>query len=109
MTSIDDLFKKPNLPIGSGKRKFEEPDAQQAYKSTKVSDSSSPHTNGKASVEDALDDDEDMEAGPSLPPDEDEGDEDDEDDEDEDNEDEEADADDEEEAEGCGSSSAGPL
>ena len=60
MTSIDDLFKKPNLPIGSGKRKFEEPDAQQAYKSTKVSDSSSPHTNGKASVEDAPDDDEDM-------------------------------------------------
>jgi beta-catenin-like protein 1 len=74
MTSIDDLFKKPNLPVGSGKRKFEEPDAQQAYKSTKVSDSSSPHTNGKASVEDALEEDDDMEAGPSLPPEDDDGD-----------------------------------
>ena len=76
MTSIDDLFKKPNLPIGSSKRKFEAPDAQQAYKATKVSDTSSPHANGNASVEDAPEDDDDnMEAGPSLPPgDEDEGD-----------------------------------
>jgi beta-catenin-like protein 1 len=74
MTSIDDLFKKPNLPIGSTKRKFEEPDAQQAYKSTKLSDSSSPRTNGNASVEDAPEEDDDMEAGPSLPPDDDEGD-----------------------------------
>jgi beta-catenin-like protein 1 len=76
MTSIDDLFKKPNLPAASSKRKFEEPDAQQAYKATKVSDSSSPHANGNALVEDAPeDDDDDMEAGPSLPPDEeDEGD-----------------------------------
>jgi beta-catenin-like protein 1 len=75
MTSIDDLFKKPNLPIGSSKRKFEAPDAQQAYKATKVSDTSSPHANGNASVEDAPeDDDDDMEAGPSLPPDDDEGD-----------------------------------
>jgi beta-catenin-like protein 1 len=74
MTSIDDLFKKPNLPVGSTKRKFEEPDAQQAYKSTKVSDSSSPRTNGNASVEDAPEEDDDMEAGPSLPPDDDEGD-----------------------------------
>jgi len=76
MTSIDDLFKRPNLPSASSKRKFEEPDAQQAYKATKVSDSSSPHANGNASVEDALedDDDDDMEAGPSLPPDDDEGD-----------------------------------
>ncbi|KAM0715834.1 hypothetical protein Q7P37_008348 [Cladosporium fusiforme] len=77
MTSIDDLFKKPNLPSGSIKRKFEEPDAQQAYKSTKLSDASSPHTNGKASVEDAPDDeDDDIEAGPSLPLDDDEGDDD---------------------------------
>lgn len=74
MTSIDDLFKKPHLPTGSGKRKFEEPNAQQAYKSTKLSGSSSPRTNGKATVEDAAEDDEDMEAGPSLPPDDDEGD-----------------------------------
>jgi beta-catenin-like protein 1 len=77
MTSIDDLFKKPNLPTASSKRKFEAPDAQQAYKATKVSDTSSPHANGNASVEDAPeDDDDDMEAGPSLPPDDDEGDDD---------------------------------
>lgn len=76
MTSIDDLFKRPNLPAASSKRKFEEPDAQQAYKATKVSDSSSPHANGNASVEDAPEDDDDMEAGPSLPPDDDEGDDD---------------------------------
>jgi beta-catenin-like protein 1 len=78
MTSIDDLFKKPNLPTVSSKRKFEASDAQQVYKATKVSDSSSPHANGNASVEDAPenDDDDDMEAGPSLPPDDDEGDDD---------------------------------
>jgi beta-catenin-like protein 1 len=76
MTSIDDLFKKPNLPTVSSKRKFEASDAQQVYKATKVSDSSSPHANGNASVEDAPEngDDDDMEAGPSLPPDDDEGD-----------------------------------
>lgn len=75
MTSIDELFKKPNLPTGSIKRKFEAPDAQEAYKATKLSADSSPnggHVNG-ASVEDAEDDD-DLEAGPSLPPDDDEGD-----------------------------------
>lgn len=67
MTSVDELFKKPNLPSGSCKRKFETPDAQEAYKATKLSNDSSPHTgtNG-ATVEDAEDDD--LEAGPSLPP-----------------------------------------
>lgn len=67
MTSVDDLFKKPNLPQGSIKRKFEAPDAQQAYKAFKPSNGSSPRgqTNG-ATVEDA--DDDDLEAGPSLPP-----------------------------------------
>lgn len=74
MTSIDDLFKKPNLPSGSIKRKFEEPDAHEAYKASKLSSTSSPHTNGKASVEDAPEDDDDLEAGPSLPPDDDLGD-----------------------------------
>jgi beta-catenin-like protein 1 len=70
MTSIDDLFKKPTLPSTSSKRKFETPDAQQAYKATKLSANGSPHTNG-ASVEDAPEDDDDGEAGPSLPPDDD--------------------------------------
>lgn len=71
MTSIDELFKRPNLPSGSTKRKYEAPDAQQAYKSAKLAHNGSPngsHTNG-ASVEDAAEDDEDLEAGPELPPD----------------------------------------
>ncbi|KAK4544994.1 hypothetical protein LTR36_003899 [Oleoguttula mirabilis] len=69
MTSVDDLFKKPTLPSGSIKRKFEAPDAQQAYKASKVSHTASPngtHTNG-GSVEDAAEDDDDLEAGPELP------------------------------------------
>ncbi|KAF2483125.1 Catenin-beta-like protein [Neohortaea acidophila] len=76
MTSVDDLFKKPNLPSGSIKRKLETPDAQAAYKATKLSAESSPngtHANG-ATVEDAADDDDDLEAGPDLPPDDEEGD-----------------------------------
>ena len=64
MTSVDDLFKKPNLPSGSFKRKFEAPDAVEAYKAVKLSSKDS-HTNG-ATVEDAEDDD--TEAGPALPP-----------------------------------------
>jgi beta-catenin-like protein 1 len=65
MTSIDDLFKKPFLPSanGSTKRKFDGQDAEAAYKSAKLD----------PSVEDAPEDeDEDMEAGPELPPDDDE-------------------------------------
>ncbi|KAH0400212.1 DUF1716-domain-containing protein, partial [Aureobasidium melanogenum] len=59
MTSIDDLFKKPSLPNGGIKRKFDGQDAETAYKSAKLD------------VEDAPEDD-DIEAGPELPPDEDE-------------------------------------
>ncbi|KAL1304299.1 hypothetical protein AAFC00_000703 [Neodothiora populina] len=75
MTSIDDLFKKPYLPSSSGapsnKRKFEAPDAQSVYKSTKLSPTSDVkgETNGQATVED---DQDDIEAGPELPPDEEE-------------------------------------
>lgn len=75
MTSVDDLFKKPNLPSGSIKRKFEAPDAQEAYKAAKLGANGSPNgtrTNG-ASVEDVPDDDvDDVEAGPDLPPEDDE-------------------------------------
>ena len=71
MTSIDDLFRKPNLPSShaSGKRKFEASDAQQLYKSAKLTDDSDAKgkTNGSAYVED---DSEDVEAGPDLPPEE---------------------------------------
>lgn len=77
MTSIDDLFKKPYLPSSNAgsKRKFEAPDAEAAYKSTKVHSNGDAKgkTNGQAYVsEDGQEEDEDMEAGPSLPPDEDE-------------------------------------
>ncbi|KAK0796421.1 hypothetical protein LTR91_023351 [Friedmanniomyces endolithicus] len=72
MTSVDELFRKPNLPSGNLKRKLEVPDAEQAYKATKLSATSTAngHTNG-ASVDDAPEDDEneDLEAGPELPPD----------------------------------------
>ncbi|KAK5117266.1 hypothetical protein LTR62_005883 [Meristemomyces frigidus] len=72
MTSIDELFKKPSIPSGNLKRKLEVPDAQEAYKATKVSDRSSPN-GSHANVEDAPeDDDQDLEAGPELPPDDDE-------------------------------------
>ncbi|EMC91740.1 hypothetical protein BAUCODRAFT_38875 [Baudoinia panamericana UAMH 10762] len=70
MASIDELFKKPNLPTGSLKRKLEIPDAQEAYKSTKINGHSSPngrHANGGVPVEDVADDGE-VEAGPDLPP-----------------------------------------
>ncbi|KAF4548386.1 Arm-motif -containing protein [Elsinoe fawcettii] len=74
MTSIDDLFRKPNgtsLPSTNGKRKLEVPDANQVYKSTKLSaaDDAKHASNGQAMVEDEVEDD-DVEAGPSLPPDE---------------------------------------
>ena len=75
MTSVDELFKKPNLPLpASSKRKFEARDAEQVYKAAKLSSNDSPnsrHLNG-ATVEDAPDDDDDdddVEAGPELPPD----------------------------------------
>ncbi|KAK3677959.1 hypothetical protein LTR78_002054 [Recurvomyces mirabilis] len=72
MTSVDDLFKKPGLPSGNLKRKLEVTDAEAAYKATKISNGSSP--NGThANIDDAPEDDDDLEAGPELPPDDDEG------------------------------------
>ncbi|KAL5117298.1 hypothetical protein ACEQ8H_004857 [Pleosporales sp. CAS-2024a] len=64
MTSIDDLFKGAN---GATKRKFENPreaDPAQAYKSVKLS----PNSDVKRAATVAEDED-DAEAGPSLPPD----------------------------------------
>jgi beta-catenin-like protein 1 len=73
MTSVDELFKKPNLPIQtSSKRKFEAPDAEQVYKAAKLSTNGSPngrHLNGVTVENAADDDDDDIEAGPELPPD----------------------------------------
>ncbi|KAF2839403.1 DUF1716-domain-containing protein [Patellaria atrata CBS 101060] len=70
MTSIDDLFKKPNLP--SHKRKFEPlVDPDKVYKSVKLSLNGDTKGKGKATVQDEVDDD-DQEAGPALPPDDEE-------------------------------------
>jgi beta-catenin-like protein 1 len=65
MTSVDDLFKSTN----ASKRKFENPselDPTQAYKSVKLNPNSDVKRASHATVADE-DDDED-EAGPSLPP-----------------------------------------
>ncbi|KAI4249631.1 MAG: hypothetical protein L6R40_000420 [Gallowayella cf. fulva] len=67
MASIDDLFKKPYAP--SNKRKFQDAHASDTvYKSTKISPNNESKSNGKATVEEA-DEDDDVEAGPTLPPD----------------------------------------
>lgn len=82
MTSLDELFRKPTAPA---KRKLEDPTtsfSRQPSKSAKLSNGTTPHgyTNGGggssskvASVQDEVleVDEEDTEAGPSLPPDED--------------------------------------
>ncbi|KAF2853567.1 DUF1716-domain-containing protein [Plenodomus tracheiphilus IPT5] len=65
MTSIDDLFKSAN---GSAKRKFENPnqaDPTQTYKTAKLGSDSDVKRPAQASVAE----DDDDEAGPSLPPD----------------------------------------
>ncbi|KAF2753137.1 DUF1716 domain protein [Pseudovirgaria hyperparasitica] len=62
MTSIDDLFKKPNAP---GKRKIEPlTDPEKVYKSAKISANSDAKQPRASSVED----DDGEEAGPQLPP-----------------------------------------
>ncbi|KAL6153107.1 hypothetical protein ACJBU6_08273 [Exserohilum turcicum] len=70
MTSIDELFKSAN---GSAKRKFENPneaDPTQSYKSAKLNGNGDVKGTAQASV---VDEDDDEEAGPSLPPDFDDG------------------------------------
>ncbi|KAL8785163.1 MAG: hypothetical protein Q9213_003509 [Squamulea squamosa] len=68
MASIDDLFKKPYAP--GSKRKLEiSEDPSAIYKATRVSTNGDVKSNGKATVEDKEDDD-DIEAGPALPPEE---------------------------------------
>ena len=65
MTSIDELFRRPNLP---SKRKLESPsDPTQSYKSAKLTANGDAKRRDHASVEAGGLDDE--EAGPELPPD----------------------------------------
>lgn len=79
MSSIDELFRKPNA---APKRKLEDPNTSFRSKSTKLANGTSPHSAARtqpppASVEDEVqeqapeEDDDDTEAGPALPPDED--------------------------------------
>jgi beta-catenin-like protein 1 len=69
MTSIDDLFRRPNAP---GKRKLEDPssfDPKAIYsKSAKLSNSAASHSNGRASTVEDEPDLDDVDAGPELPP-----------------------------------------
>lgn len=66
MTSVDDLFKKPSLP---SKRKLDiSHDPGEYYKSAKLT--SNGDAKGKTHAYVEPEDDEDMEAGPALPPDE---------------------------------------
>lgn len=68
MTSMNEFFKKPGLPSGSIKRKFEPPDPELTYKAAKLSSASSPnshHANGVIR-EDGTENDNDVEAGPEL-------------------------------------------
>ncbi|CAL3972756.1 unnamed protein product [Diplocarpon coronariae] len=72
MSSIDDLFKKPALP--SNKRKLEAArDPNETYKSAKLSSNGHAKINGNTSVVSDADVDDDIEAGPSAPPEEDYG------------------------------------
>lgn len=70
MTSIDELFKKPTLP--SNKRKLEVSNgANAAYKATKLDTSRDVKTNGHDTSKDT-DGQDDVEAGPELPSEQDE-------------------------------------
>ena len=67
MSSIDELFKKPNLPT---KRKLEvSHDPSNFYKSVKHFSNGDAKGKTHASVEDDIEDDDDIEAGPAPPPD----------------------------------------
>ena len=73
MKSIDDLFRKPNVP---SKRKYEPPsslDATELYnKSAKLSNGSSSRSDAhQSTVEDEPDYLDDIDAGPELPPEDD--------------------------------------
>ena len=69
MTSIDDLFKKPQAPNNGLKRK-EPPthDPSQFYKSAKHDANGDAKHHTHASVADEVEEEDDMEAGPAPPP-----------------------------------------
>ncbi|XMA07689.1 hypothetical protein WAI453_000480 [Rhynchosporium graminicola] len=69
MSSLDDLFKKPAIP--SNKRKLQASrDPNEIYKSAKLASNSHAKSNGKQTT--VSEEDNDMEAGPSAPPDDEE-------------------------------------
>ncbi|WPH04445.1 Hypothetical protein R9X50_00733600 [Acrodontium crateriforme] len=61
--NVDELFKPHSSAV---KRKYEASDAEQIYKSAKLNNGESPNAN-RATVEEG-DENDDVEAGPSLPP-----------------------------------------
>ncbi|KAL8692552.1 MAG: hypothetical protein Q9218_002445 [Villophora microphyllina] len=62
------MHKKPNAP--NSKRKFEySHDSKAVYKATKADDDADVKSNGRVTIDD-LPEDDDVEAGPALPPDE---------------------------------------
>ncbi|KAL4801947.1 Catenin-beta-like protein [Aspergillus unguis] len=65
MTSVDELFKKP-LAAASGKRKLDSTDPNELYKAAKLEANGDVKSKGKAPM---VEDEEDGEAGPELPPD----------------------------------------
>ena len=72
MASIDDLFRKPNVP---SKRKLESPsslDPNLLYsKAAKLSNGTSAGANGRSATVEDGDNLDDVDAGPALPPDDD--------------------------------------
>ena len=77
MSSIDDLFKKPNGLVTGNKRKLEPPprNLDEIKKAAKTSTNGDVKGKQDATVEDeasAQEEDDDLEAGPELPPDDDE-------------------------------------
>jgi beta-catenin-like protein 1 len=71
MTSVDELFKRPGLPTSNKRKLSEAPSPSQILKSAKLAANGDAKRSGRATVEDAADDD-DGDYGPAAPPEDDE-------------------------------------
>ncbi|CAF9929651.1 hypothetical protein IMSHALPRED_007969 [Imshaugia aleurites] len=72
MSSLDELFKKPSASSNKRKLDIDGYDAAELYKKSKISANGHVKTNARATVEDEGEGDEDVAAGPEIPPDEEE-------------------------------------
>lgn len=70
MSSIDDLFKKPALP-GTKRKSDAARDPNEIYKAVKLSSNGNAKSNGKQPAVEAEVDEDDLEAGPAAPPEDD--------------------------------------